>query len=210
MPLRDHLAAYGPRGLIEQLIRLEPESYEEFVSQLRRDLLFAVGKIEGDAKDFMDVGEDRLNREIVRLMSMRFYIASHDHDEGGHVDIHIRSPDGRYSWLAEAKIDKGPAYLTAGMHQLSDRYARGTPDHNQGGFIIYIQRARSAERFAEWRRHFSGLGDQFEELEIFDSDARPGLAFDSRYVLDRIGAGAPKFSVLHIGVTAYRPAGAVN
>lgn len=210
MPLKDLLEAYGQQELVEQLIRLQPANYEDFVAQLRRDLMYVIGLVEGDAKDFHDALEDELNRAIVRLMRSRFYNASHDHDEGGHVDIHIRSRDGRYSWLAEAKIDKGPAYLTAGVHQLSDRYARGTPEHNHGGFIVYIQKARCAERFADWRKHFSGLSGDFEAVEVFDSATRTGLAFDSKYVLDRIGAGAPKYTVLHVGVTAYRPASATN
>lgn len=210
MPLKDLLETYGQRELVEQLIRLQPANYEDFVGQLHRDLLYVVGEIEGDAKDFQSASEDELNREIVRLMRCRFYNASHDHDEGGHVDIHIRSRDGRYSWLAEAKLDNGPAYLTAGVHQLSERYARGTPHHNHGGFIVYIQKKRCAERFANWRKHFSGLVNEFEALEVLDSGMRVGLTFDSKYILDRIGAGAPKYTVLHIGVTAYRPANVTN
>ena len=208
MKLREFLDLAGQDRLVEQLRRLSPDSYQEFVEQLQEDLLYVVGLIEGDAKDFHDALEDELNREIVRLLNARFYIASHDHDEGGHVDVHVRSPDGKYSWLAEAKIDNGPAYLTAGMHQLSDRYVRGTPDHNCGCFLVYIQKADCTERFAGWRKHFSGLGSDFEALEVFDATVRQGLSFRSDYVLDRIGKGAPKYSVLHVGVSAYRPASA--
>lgn len=203
--LRDHLEAAGQDELVEQLRRLQPESYQDFIEQLQRDLLFVVGLIEGDAKDFHDALEDELNREIVRLLTARFQCASHDHDEGGHVDVRVRSRDGRFTWLAEAKIDKGPAYLTAGMHQLSDRYARGTPDHNHGGFLVYIQKARCAERFKEWRDHFCGQTD-FEALEVNDSQLRTGLSFQSHYVLNRMGDGVPKYCVLHVGVTAYREA----
>lgn len=94
------------------------------------------------------------------------------------------------------------------MHQLSDRYSRGTPDHNHGCFLVYIQKARCAERFKAWREHFSGLTANFESLEVVDAELRPSLTFRSHYVLNRIGAGAPKYSVLHVGVTAYREASA--
>lgn len=210
MPLKDLLETYGQQELVEQLIRLQPASYTDFVEQLHRDLIYVIGLVEGDAKDFHDALEDELNRELVRLLRSRFYSASHDHDEGGHVDIHIRSRDGRFSWLAEAKLDKGPAYLKAGVHQLSDRYARGTPEHNHGGFVVYIQKARCSERFSDWRAHFAALTDEFEGLEVSDSASRQGLAFSSKYVLDRIGAASPKYTVLHLGVSAFRTANAAN
>lgn len=210
MPLKELLDTYGQAELVEQLRRLQPADYEDFVSQLHEDLLFVIGLIEGDAKDFHNADEDQLNREIVRLMRSRFHNASHDNDEGGHVDIHIRSRDGRFSWLAEAKIDNGHAYLTAGLHQLSNRYARGTPDNNHGGFIIYIQRARCTERFASWRSHFTNLTSEFEALEVLDYHARGILSFDSKYVLERMGAGGSKYQVLHLGVSVFRPASAAT
>ena len=205
---REFLETSGQDELLEQLKRLHPESYDEFVATLHKDLIYVVGLIEADSKDFHDALEDELNREIVRLLNARFYIAGHDTDENGHVDVHVRSRDGRFSWLAEAKIDKGVAYLTAGVHQLSDRYARGTPESHCGGFLVYIQKSRCAERFKGWRDHVSGLVAELEDLEVGDSTLRGGLTFNSRYVLNRMGEGVPKYSVLHIGVSAYRDASA--
>lgn len=206
MRLQDLLDTYGQPELIEQLRRLQPADYDDFVDQLQKDLLYVIDLIEGDAKDFHDASEDELNREVVRLLRARSYTASHDHDEGGHVDVHVRSRDGRFSWLAEAKLDNGPAYLTSGVHQLSNRYARGTQDHNHGALIVYIQKDRCTERFATWRKHFSQLTADFEGLEVADCAFRQTLAFKSRYVLQRMGAAGPKYQVLHIAVSAFRPA----
>lgn len=204
--LRETLENYGQDELLEQLIRLSPKNYEEFINTLYSDLDFIVGLIEADAKDYHDASEDELNRQIVRLLSARFYRASHDHDEGGHVDVRVTSRDGKYSWLAEAKLDKGPAYLKSGMHQLTERYARGTPNHNAGGFLVYIQKAKCAERFSEWRMEFGKHLNDFEDLSIEDCPNRKGLAFFSEFVLPRIGVGVPKYRVRHVGVSAFRPA----
>lgn len=206
--LRDHLDACGQSELLAQLRRLAPESYEEFIGTLYGDLDHLVGLIEADAKDFCEASEDELNRELVRLLRARFYVASHDHDEGGHVDVHVRSRDGQYSWLAEAKLDNGPAYLSKGVDQLTERYAKGTPGHHCGGFLVYIQKALCAERLAGWKDHFTANSSQYEDLTVEACTARTGLAFYSEFVLPRIGRGAPKYRIRHIAVSAFRQASA--
>ena len=207
--LREHLEACGQDELLAQLRRLAPSSYIEFISTLYDDLDQLIGLVEADAKDFQNASEDELNRELVRLLSARFYAASHDHDEGGHVDVRVRSRDGRFSWLAEAKLDNGPAYLSKGIDQLTERYVRGTSGHNCGGFLVYVQRARCAERFATWRTHISKSAGEFEELAIEDCSTRQGLAFYTEFVLPRMGVGAPKYRIRHIAVTAFREANVV-
>lgn len=206
--LRETLENYENDELLEQLIRLSPRSYDEFINTLYSDLDFVIGLIEADAKDYHDASEDELNRQIVRLLTARFYHASHDHDEGGHVDVRVASRNGKYSWLAEAKLDKGPAYLKSGMHQLTERYARGTPNHNAGGFLIYIQKAGCADRFATWKDEFKTHTADFEDLSIEDCPNRSGLAFFSEFVLPRMGKGVPKYKVRHVGVSAFRTASA--
>ncbi|WP_141100847.1 hypothetical protein [Roseateles aquatilis] len=206
--LRDHLQACGQDELLAQLRRLAPVSYEEFVSTLYEDLDQLIGLVEADAKDFQDASEDELNRELVRLLNARFYAASHDHDEGGHVDVRVRSRDGRFSWLAEAKLDNGPAYLSKGVDQLTERYVRGTPGHHCGGFLVYVQKARCAERFATWRQHLAANASSFEDLTVEDCKSRQGLAFYSEFVLPRLGTGVPKYRIRHIAVTAFREANA--
>lgn len=206
--LRETLHNYEHQELLEQLNRLNPRNYEEFINLLYKDLDFVVGLIEADAKDFHDASEDELNRQIVRLLTARFYAASHDHDEGGHVDVRVASRNGQFSWLAEAKLDNGPAYLKSGVSQLTERYTRGTPNHNAGGFLVYIQKSKCAERFANWREYLETQGESFQELSTEDCPNRTGLAFFSEFVLPRMGAGVPKYRVRHIGVSAFRAASA--
>lgn len=190
-----------------QLRRQQPRDYGDFIDALYTDLEELIGLMEGDAKDFMGSDEDVLNRELVRLLKAKCYTASHDHDEGGHVDVHVRSGDGRFSWLAEAKIDRGPAYLLKGVDQLTDRYARGTPGHNCGALLIYIQQEKISERIATWRSKFADAhGCDVKSLP--DCTLRPGLAFYSDIVLPRIGANAPAYRIRHIGISLYRVASA--
>lgn len=204
--LREMLQICGQEELLAQLRRLSPKNYEDFVDVLNEDLEQLIGLIESDARDFMKTGEDFMNREIVRLLRARCYIASHDHDEGGHVDVRVQSRDGKYSWLAEAKLDNGPAYLEKGIHQLTERYVKGTPGHNSGAFIIYFMKDRCSERFKEWREHLESASAGFEELTFDDCPNRIGLSFYTEMILPRLGFGAPKYRIRHLAVSVHRPA----
>jgi len=204
--LRELLSTYGQDELLEQFIRISPRTYDEFIDTLYADLDYIVGLIEADAKDFESAGEDELNREIVRLLQARFHQASHDHDEGGHVDVRVVSRSGKFSWLAEAKLDKGAAYLQKGVHQLADRYARGTPGHHCGGFLIYVQKSRCAERFKNWRDGFSQQTADFKNLSIDDCPQRTEYSFYSNFILPRIGEGPPPYRIRHMAVSAFREA----
>lgn len=204
--MEDLIEAYGEPELVGQLRRLRPKNYDEFNSQLYADLDVLVGYVEADAKDFTAAGEDVLNRELVRLLKARCYIASHDHDEGGHVDVHVRSRGDQFSWLGEAKLDNGPAYLTKGVSQLTERYARGTPGHNCGGFLVYVQKKRVAERFAKWKDHLAANAADYEGLTFDTCPTRAGLAFFTEFVLPRMGEGVPKYRIRHLAVSAFREA----
>lgn len=207
--LREHLKVYEEMGIpmLSVLKHTCPQSYEEFIDTLYSDLDALIGSLESDAKDFAKAGEDVLNREIVRLLNARYYHASHDNDEGGHVDIHVRSPTKGFSWLGEAKLDNGPAYILSGLNQLVSRYARGTPGNNAGGLLVYFQKDRCSDRFQEWRTALEQEHkDSFEGLEVTDCSRRPGMAFESKFVLQRIGSAAPKYQVRHIAVSLFRQA----
>jgi hypothetical protein len=203
--LREHLSYCGQEELLRQMRRISPESYEEFIDSLYEDLDELIGLVERDAKDFVKASEDEISRELVRLLLARFYWASHDSDEGGHVDIRVAAKGEKYTWLAEAKLDDGPAYLLAGVKQLTERYARGTPNHNCGAFLVYIQKERSRELFARWREYFA-KESELEELKVEDCSARPDMAFFSDFVLPRIGGGGSPYRVRHIGISACRTA----
>lgn len=202
--LRETLAVCGLPELLALYERIHPRTYQEFVFRIYDDLDACVGQLESDAKDFDAASEDSVSRAIVRLLAGRCHHASHDHDEGGHVDIRIGSRDGRFSWLAEAKIYRSNSNLDKGMDQLIDRYAKGTAGHNRGGLLIYVQAERCAERLAGWKKYHEGQTAKYEELETSLCIARQGLSFFSAFVLPRLGKGAAKYEVRHMAVSLYR------
>lgn len=208
--LREQLEFYGDSGLLRQLRREQPKDYEDFIGVFYDDLDELLGLMEADAKDLIDASEDELNRQLVRLLNARTYVASHDHDEGGHVDIHVRPRNLAYSWLGEAKLDNGPSYILGGLKQLTDRYSRGTAGHNCGGLLVYCQKDRISDRFHNWRTRLTNEGpNHFEGLDIGDCNRRnDGLSFFSSFVLSRMGSRAPKYQVRNIGVSLYRSASA--
>ena len=202
--LREHLEASGQPEFLALYERIYPRTYDELVLRLYADLDACIGQMEADAKDFMFAHEDVINRELVRLLQRTGHQASHDHDEGGHVDVRVVSRDGKYSWLAEAKILRDTGYLDAGMDQLLNRYTRGTPGHNKGGFVVYVQLDRAAERFSRWREFHEGQAGKYEDLESRSCSERPGLAFFSSFVLPRLGTGVDKHEIRHVAVSLYR------
>jgi hypothetical protein len=202
--LREHLEFAGDSELLRQYTIKYPKNYDEFIDALYEDLDKITGMLESDAKDFIDQNEDQITRNIVRLLKAKNYYASHDHDQGGHVDIHVRSGDQKYSWLCEAKIDRGPAYLQQGLNQLISRYSCPTPGNNHGSLAIYIKQDRAAERVDNWRSCVETSGN-LENLVVKDCPRKPGFAFVSEFSHIRTGLStqAPQYIIRHIGITLY-------
>lgn len=203
--LREWAEFAGDQYLLGSIRRTSPRDYNDFVDQLYDDLDLLMGELESDAKDFIEASEDVLNRELARLLRVCGYSASHDNDEGGHVDIHVKSRNQKYSWLGEAKLDNGPQYIGDGLVQLTTRYARGTPGHHCGGLLVYFQKARCAERFGEWRTKFEE-DTSWEDRTISECTRRPGLSFYSEFVLNRMGKGVPKYRIRYMAISLFRKA----
>lgn len=205
--LEEYVEAYGNRELAKQAKRLNPQSYNDFWEILNEDLEELVGQLESDAKDFISAEEDEITRALVRSLKARFYDASHETDEGGHVDVTVRSQCRKYSMLGEAKRSKkGSGYLLDGFKQLTSRYARGTPSHNRGAMLIYVQQGKAAETLARYKNVLEANSASFENIEFEQCALREGLAFNTSHVLERIGQGAPKYIVRHIALCLNRTA----
>jgi hypothetical protein len=67
---------------------------------------------------------------------------------------------------------------------------------------------KCADLVKAWRDHLNGVVAEFEDLQLADDVERPGLAFRSTQVHERIGAAGPRYNVRHIGISLYRPASA--
>jgi hypothetical protein len=200
--LSEFISFFGKKELIRMIDDSTPGTYAEFLEEFYEDLDFVIGLLEADAKDTMSWGEDEVNRALVRLLRARHHRASHDHDEGGHVDIRVESRDSKFSWLGEAKLDNGPKYIESGLDQLVDRYSRGTPNHNAGGLLIYTQKADCAGMMKNWSTELKSK--QLNGFELEECKLRPKLAFYSSFVIPRIGPQGEKYKVRHIGISLFR------
>lgn len=136
--------------------RLLIQSYEDFVKVLYLDLDQCIARIEEDPDVRKQDGEDRLTAELINMMHSRTYDASHDEKIGGHSDIVIRHHLG-YVWVGEAKIHGSYEYLEQGFNQLTTRYSPGTPNADQGAFIVYVRNRDCAAVMAKWRARLGEL-----------------------------------------------------
>lgn len=208
--LGDAIDLVGKSYLLDRLLVQVPRNYDEFISNLYREMDLAISFMESDAADFMIAEEDLISRALIRSLKQKCFIATHETDSGGHCDITVNSADQAYSWLGEAKRWNGPAYIKGGFDQLLQRYSKGTPGHNHGGLLLYIQKDRCADLVKAWRDHLDSIAVQYEALQLADDVERPGLAFRSTQVHERIGDAGPRYNVRHVGISLYRPASAPN
>ena len=187
--VRPDLAAFGKRLTIT--------SYSSFVDILNEDLDECISYIEEDPKVRQSDSEDRLTSEIIGLLRARGYDASHDEMIGGHSDIVVRHFH-RYLWVAEAKIHSDYDYLRGGYNQLTTRYLRGTPNADQGAFLIYNRTRNTANTIKEWLNRLSATPPT--GFKHTSCPVRQELGFYSTETHD--GAGR-EVTIRHIGINQY-------
>ncbi|WP_334017586.1 hypothetical protein [Burkholderia gladioli] len=174
--------------------RLLVQSYEEFVRILYLDIDQCIAKIEEDPEVRQGDGEDRLTADIINMLHSRTYDASHDEKVGGHSDIVVRHHLG-YLWVGEAKIHSSYEYLEKGFNQLTTRYSPGTPNADQGAFIIYVRNQDCASVVAKWRERLNGLA--LPDYAESDCAVRQELGF---YSMHRHEGSGRAMRVRHIAV----------
>lgn len=194
-------------GYLADHLRIQyPRSYDQFISDLYREIDTATNFMESDAADFMKQEEEFISRALVRQLKQKSFLATAETDSGGHCDITVTSADQRYSWLCEAKRWNGASYIHDGFQQLLKRYSKATPGNNHGGLLIYVQVSKCSDRLEAWRQHLTNAAGSYEELTIADDNDRPGYAFASSQVHDRSGVAGPRYKVRHMAMSLYRPA----
>ncbi len=163
----------GDKKFIRYLKRINleiEEDYPEFISVLYADLDDISYNFNKNPQRRAEDTEDRLTDEIVSALNLLGYTADHDRESGGHVDVTVEL--GSHSWIGEAKIHQGPAYLYEGFLQLATRYrpASGNWKHNHGGMLIYIQKQKNAAKLKqEWKDHLAcKFVEQGEAIEFAD------------------------------------------
>lgn len=204
--LSDLETLLGVSYLVDQLRIQHPRSYDQFITDLYREIDTATNFMESDAADFMKQEEEVISRALVRQLKQKSFLATAETDSGGHCDITVTSADQKYSWLCEAKRWKGPAYIKDGFDQLLKRYSKATPGNNHGGLLIYVQISGCADRLQSWREQLTNDASSYPDLSITDDAERPHFAFQSSQVHQRTGAAGPRYKVRHMAMGLYRPA----
>lgn len=147
------------------------------------------------------VSEDQLSVQICQMLGGMGILASHDTQVGGHVDILVRAHGG-FLWVGEAKIDRGPAYVSGGFDQLSTRYGTAGAGRNQGEMIIYSWFPKSVERLTAWRDHLLGM-ENVADLQITEQIEDPNWHFSTSHSCPATGHA---FYVRHVFVPLhYQP-----
>ncbi len=171
------ICRFNPR-VKNMLSRELVDNYSDFVAQLYLDIDQSIIKIEDGRHLQQDSGEDLLTVQIVNMLNLIGYNASHDKEKGGHVDLVVEKDE--FTWLGEAKIFGGTnTYLWEGILQLTTRYATGRPNANCGGLVVYIFDEDAKSIMDNWATYISNK----EDLEDYKGSKCPKnpLAFFSQF-----------------------------
>jgi hypothetical protein len=194
------LASQNPTSQIAlDLIVLSGESqseagYQRFVSLVDNAIDIAANDMEANPQLLQKQSEDELsNRFIGPLLGMGLTVESKVN--GGHVDIFVEHRR-IYTWIGEAKIWSGPAYILEGYLQLTTRYASGSSFQTSGGLIIFCRQPRTDLLMQDWADHLI----QHRTEASVAKPAKGQTEFVSTYDSERTGR---TMSVRHKSVSLY-------
>lgn len=187
----DQMAAICP-PLGQFLERQFVKTYDDFSDILYNDIDRIIYKMQENAELRHEDGEDRLTIDIVNMLNVMGYNASHDEKHGGHTDILIKKQS--FLWIGEAKKHSNYNYLWEGFQQLNTRYSTGDDNQQEGGIIIYITNKDANSVMIKWNEHLA-------EKKLPDYEANPckkrKLTFLSTHQHEKSGL---KFKVRHMPV----------
>ncbi|QOJ23589.1 MAG: hypothetical protein HRU78_07955 [Gammaproteobacteria bacterium] len=173
-------------------------TYDKFLEILHKDLQDCIESIEINPSVRQKDSEDRITEDVIGWLRARGYYASHDEQVGGHCDVVVRVRDKPFMWLGEAKKHSAYEDLQTGFNQLCTRYARGTPNNDNGGLIIYIYNEKATDVIAEWKKRLRNL--ELEKYYEKECDSRSHLSFYSTHTHQ--SSGLP-YTVKHMGVVLH-------
>lgn len=208
--IEDMAEVLGITGLRNAIRRNTAATYQEFLDTFYADLGQVLSIFQENPELRKDDGEDRLTIEIISMLRIMGYAASHDSKIGGHSDIVVR---GRlnFLWIGEAKIHRsGYDYIFKGFQQLCTRYSTGDVNQDAGGLIVYVKRKHSTAILKAWRKHLAKA--KLPGYVATDGVTRKQFEFDTKHIHERTKT---PFFVRHIVVSLYfdpqdRDAKAIN
>lgn len=132
---------------------LMTDDAQEFDNLLEKYIEQCVDGMEAEAHHLHPDKEEKLSAFLAAKMSHPGLDVRREGYTNGHVDLTIRQEGviGGQVRLAEAKIYDGPAYHTAALEQLVNRYSTGRP---RTGYVIeYVKKVEIAKVVKGLREH---------------------------------------------------------
>jgi hypothetical protein len=191
----EYCRRYGEEDLLRTIEIRHPDSSENFIKRLYKELNAIIDGLERSASFRQDDPEDRITIDVVLSLRRAGYYATHDEFSKGHSDITVTQDS--YKWLGEAKIHKDYAWLLEGLNQLQKRYATGREAGS--GLLIYIKGSNAQAVLDEWRRRLEEKKD-CNLLSTEDADKEEKLVFWSSHTHE--GSGL-QIRTKHLGVSLY-------
>ncbi|MHA3891091.1 hypothetical protein [Acinetobacter sp. GXMZU3951] len=118
--------------------------------------------------------EDDISCQIAHMLDESGFIAEHDPNHNGHVDILVRSQNKKFKWLGEAKLYGGKKYSEKGLYQLVNDYSLGNPNES-GGVLIYLNSTQYnvMEVVTQWQEYLQEISiDSAARLKNFTYNYR--------------------------------------
>jgi hypothetical protein len=178
--------------------RVQRKTLQDFVEVLYGDIDDIFKDIEESPQHRQNDTEDRLTDEIKIALRRFGYVAEHDPQRGGHVDLTVSDTVKPWTWLGEAKHYGSICDLREGFLQLATRYSNGDPSDNQGGILAYLKRPNAARQMKRWQDSLSSL--RLRKLSIAACHRRSGLAF---YSMHEHGTSGMPYRVRHMCLMLY-------
>ena len=185
------LARNGDQWLLDAIDVKYPDSREEFVVRLDREVDSIVDELESSTYEEASSSERHSAARIASLLRRVGYGVSLISDAGLQVDA-VAQSGRRWTWLAECRF-QGVDRLRHGLKSLLTHPSAGELPF--GSLIILMNGANGNQAINEWRRIVRG-----ERLESFitDSDDVEPCCFRSSHTHAKTGS---PYQARHVGVT---------
>ena len=142
--------------------RLKIGSKEDALNEIERAIRKSLLEMTKNSKFYQNDEEEKLTYHLKVHLENRGFDLVTDQDHNGHIDLTVYyfdvDQDIEVTWLGEAKISNGPAYLYGGMQQLLTRYSAGCMDRS-GGLIIYNRNINIIQTTNNWRNFLNNLDE---------------------------------------------------
>lgn len=135
----DEIVEALKRKAPEYLDLLTAKTEAEFNAAFDHLLELAVRRLEASKSDYVDLGENALNRILAGFVNCPGLSVTAETHSNGHVDLTFSAVHSSPIWtkLGEAKLYDGPAYHIKGLGQLVSRYTTGRD--STGLMICYVR-----------------------------------------------------------------------